>query len=296
LDENANGLQDVSELGVAGVVVKAYNIDNEEMGSVVSDETGSFNIDYLRKNAHYLEFIPPQSYGFTSPNVYNDDRDSDVDGANGYGTTALYPLQPGQNKDLDAGLVLSTLPLELTKFYGENLDQFNKLEWETEREVNSDKFIIERRYEHDQNFSSIAEMKAAGQSTDRMDYEILDYNIPKEGLYYYRLKQLSTDGQSFVSQIIAIDVIRSTDQNIQIYPNPSDGLFNIEFSLLESKMISIDLLDSKGKLIRKNLHRDHADKGYFREVFNLVDLEEGVYSLNIQIGELSYNKRMVIVR
>jgi hypothetical protein len=296
LDENYNGMQDAGEPGVAGVVVKAFTIENVEMGTVTTDDSGQFNIDYLRKDAHYLEFTPPSNYGFTVSNYGGDDIDSDVDGGNGYGTTSNYPLQPGEHKDLDAGLILGTLPIELTDFWGENRVNFNFLEWETEREVNTELFTIERRFETEDDFTKIGEVKAAGLSLTANVYDLKDYNIEKDGVYYYKLQQINKDGKSTYSKVVAIVVDRSENTDIKLYPNPARDRFELELGLIRNNHVKVDILDAQGKLVRVNLVDSELTTGFYKQVVDINNMAEGVYTVQIQIGDEIINKKLVIVK
>jgi hypothetical protein len=296
LDQNYNGMQDPSEPGVPGVVVKAFTIDNVLMGETTTDENGQFNVDYLRKNAHYLEFNPPANYGFTIANYGGDEIDSDVDNMNGFGTTANYPLEPGMHKDLDAGLILGTLPLELTDFWGENRVNFNFLEWATEREFNSEMFTIERRFENEESFTKIAEVKAAGVSLDPNQYELKDFNIEKDGVYYYKLQQINKDGKSTYSEIVAIVVDRSENADIRLYPNPARDRFEIELGLIEQNHVRVDILDAQGKLARVALVDSELATGFYKQVVEIENLAEGVYTVQIQIGEEIINKKLVVLK
>ena len=82
LDENENGGQDAWEMGVGGVCVRLVNAANREVISeTTTDSNGYYAFD--RPNLDVLiQFVKPEAYEFTKPDVGDDDRDSDAD-ANG---------------------------------------------------------------------------------------------------------------------------------------------------------------------------------------------------------------------
>ncbi|MCU0345365.1 MAG: hypothetical protein MUC59_00370, partial [Saprospiraceae bacterium] len=124
-DLDHDGLQDFSESGVAGVIVKLYNLGNDgQQGGgddalVLADTTnadGFYGFENLVPGNYYLQLdmaaLPP---GFlASPqNQGNDLIDSD---ATADGKTATFTLSPGQtNTSLDFGIYKAIYDLSLTK-------------------------------------------------------------------------------------------------------------------------------------------------------------------------------------
>jgi len=297
LDEDYNGIQDIGEPGVEGVTVTAYTINNIQMGSVQTDDNGNFNIDYLRKDAHYLKIEAPAQYGFTIANEGNDETDSDVDGMNGYGTTANYVLFPGEHKDLDAGLTLGSLPIELTSFYGENRGDFNFIAWETAREQNCDYYILERRFEDESTFSEIGKVKATGNTLETSKYDMNDHNIGKDGVYYYRLINVDFDGKESMSKIIAILIQRGIDNDdLNVFPNPAFNKFEIEMTMMNDSQVVIDMLDAQGRIVMKNVVNEYLKAGMHKHQVQLNNVAEGIYSLHIKQGDKLIKRKLVILR
>ena len=108
----------------------------------------------------------------------------------------------------------TTLPIELLYFNGEIKDNDIFLKWATATEKDVDKFIIEKTYDG-QSFIKVTEVKAIGNSTNTNFYETIDYNETKE-IVYYKLIELTVDGQKIDKNIIAIS--RKNQNNpIQIF-------------------------------------------------------------------------------
>ena len=75
-----------------------------------------------------------------------------------------------------------------------------------------------------------------------------------------------------------------------IYPNPSKGIFNIQFNSNSSNEISLNVYDMRGR----NVHQDtFQNKGLINEVVNLENLQSGVYLIEVQDGVKKVTKKIV---
>jgi uncharacterized repeat protein (TIGR01451 family) len=103
-DLNGNGIQNVGEPGLPGVVVNLYRADGTLYGTTTTNSTGYYIFENLYPGDYYVGFVGPNGFELTLPNVGADISDSDVDGSNGAGTTATTTLVSGE-RDLtwDAG-------------------------------------------------------------------------------------------------------------------------------------------------------------------------------------------------
>lgn len=95
------------------------------------------------------------------------------------------------------------LPVELSYFDGEIINDINVLRWETESENNSDVFEIE--WSNDGEYwRLIGDVKAVGNSTQLIKYNFTHKDYIN-GINYYRLVQIDFDGKSEIFGPIAID-------------------------------------------------------------------------------------------
>ncbi len=109
LDQNADGDQSPEERGVGGVCVKLYDEDGQLIQETSSDSNGyyAFNVG---PGTHSVEFVKPEGWEFTEPNVGLENKDSDADQATG----RIDAVQVEADVRLwDAGLIppSGTLPL-----------------------------------------------------------------------------------------------------------------------------------------------------------------------------------------
>jgi hypothetical protein len=99
------------------------------------------------------------------------------------------------------------------------------LNWSTASERDNDYFTIERTIDGI-NFEKIGELKGAGTSSSRNDYQFADNN-PIKGISYYRLSQTDYNGEMEVFEPQSIEI--EDKNNISfVFPNPtSDSKINV---------------------------------------------------------------------
>ncbi|HAM23849.1 MAG TPA: hypothetical protein DCQ04_16600, partial [Actinobacteria bacterium] len=111
LDDNGNGLQDISEVGVNGVKVELYGDNGNLISSTVTGddfstavtEVGYYQFAGLKAGNYHVKFVAPTNYQFTTQDVGGSDaNDSDADAL---GLSQTVPLAAGEsNQTIDAGI------------------------------------------------------------------------------------------------------------------------------------------------------------------------------------------------
>jgi hypothetical protein len=98
------------------------------------------------------------------------------------------------------------LPVELSEFYAVKDKNSNKIKWTTESEMNSSHFILQRSSTGEfTQFNNIATLVAAGNSTQTINYQHIDFNFEQNFINYYKLIQYDFDGYYKEYAIIAVD-------------------------------------------------------------------------------------------
>jgi hypothetical protein len=97
---------------------------------------------------------------------------------------------------------ISALPVELLYFEGNAYPGYNKLDWATASEWNSDYYEIFESLDGI-NWRLIKTIDAAGWSNQTIYYST-NASVEKSGIYYYKLKQLDYNGDFKVYDIIAV--------------------------------------------------------------------------------------------
>jgi hypothetical protein len=104
-DLDADGIQDASEVGAAGVTVRLLDSGGTVIATTATDGSGLYGFTNLMPGTYSVEFVKPAGFNFTLANAgANDAVDSDANTSTG--KTGTYVLASGQsNLTVDAGLV-----------------------------------------------------------------------------------------------------------------------------------------------------------------------------------------------
>jgi hypothetical protein len=196
----------------------------------------------------------------------------------------------------DNCLALQVLPIDLTAFEGENRGSFNLLYWSTEREVASDVFKIERRFESEDNFRQIGSVKAAGYSFENVDYSFSDFDIERDGIYYYRLAEYDLNGKKQLSKVVAINVERVERDKISVFPNPAVDKFGVTLDIASSKNVELELYDVDGNLLKDAIISGELVKGVYTREVDIKKYPEGVYTLKLISGEELITRKIIKIK
>lgn len=83
--------------------------------------------------------------------------------------------------------------------------------------------------------------------------------------------------------------------NINVFPNPFSGQFNLEFELGEATQMEVKLFDAMGRQIKTLLAKEKIPEGRHRFSFDETDFPTGVYWLKINLGQQCFNRRIIKV-
>lgn len=170
----------------------------------------------------------------------------------------------------------ASLPVILTNFSAVDIQGEIQLNWTTEIEIATDKFVIERS-QTGQNFESIAELSSMGSSTIGHEYVMNDPK-PIIGDNYYRLKIVDLDG-SFNYSNIRLVRYKSGESIITVYPNPAVSRERITVKWLpraDEESTYLNIVDVNGQ----NLHRKIIFEG--TNYIRLPYLLDGVYYITVE--------------
>lgn len=135
------------------------------------------------------------------------------------------------------------LPVELLSFEGYGLENDNLLIWKTASEHNNEYFLVERSTDGIQ-FEIIGRVNSKGNGNSILKYEFADKNVPYQ-LFYYRIRQVDTDGNSTKSGIVAVK--RTNVSQVSYYPNPTLEDLNLDIVANNESDFKIVVADISGK-------------------------------------------------
>ena len=84
----------------------------------------------------------------------------------------------------------------------------------------------------------------------------------------------------------------NSDKFFNVYPNPSNGLFNLSFgSSIQSDVVNIEVTDAQGKLVFKNQINSIQN---FLTTLDLSGNASGIYMLRISTSESVWTEKLNI--
>lgn len=194
--------------------------------------------------------------------------------------------QTGGTGATDCSIVL---PVDLLSFEGKKKNNGINLSWETASESNSDYYTIERFALGQGSNKYIGTVDAAGNSSSVLSYEIFDDNV-EPGRYMYRLTQYDLNGEVGEKKNIIVDVKTETDLNI--FPNPTSNIVNLNLTSDISDSHTIVIYDLSGRQVFSQTM--DINKGYNDFVIS-PNLKNGAYVLKIANKHgLIHSERLIV--
>lgn len=162
-------------------------------------------------------------------------------------TGGLTPLQiSSTDAPINGGTCFDIIPVKLSAFNVQKINNIVKLSWTTEQELNSKEFIIERSI-NGNTWTTIATVAAAGNSNSRLNYTSTD-NSPVKGINFYRIRSVDFDNRFDLSATKS--VLFNSAVEVLVTPNPAKDIVNV-YMADNNRTVNILLLDASGKVVKK---------------------------------------------
>lgn len=183
---------------------------------------------------------------------------------------------------------VSSLPVELVEWKGKNEPKSNVLNWLTASESNSSHFEIERS-DDSQKFTSIGQVKAAGQSSQKQFYSFTDANPLL--VSYYRLKQVDLDNKVAFSSVITLQKQKNAFKINNLYPSLVHDKLTLDVSTPNTKSLELSIVDVLGRTIwSKQISNFEGD---LVETIDVGTLNSGAYFLHIRNESSVLNQQFI---
>ena len=183
------------------------------------------------------------------------------------------------------------MPVELTLLNSKCLSNGIEINWQTASEYNSAYFDVEKSRDGT-SWSLINTIPAAGNSTSSINYSVLDNEKSENELVYYRLNQFDQDGKSKVYGPISASCEGSSDFDVSVFPNPSNGLVFIKVFNSIPQTIEINLIGTDGKNISS--FEKTIESGINILPMSYSSLKTGMYIVKIISTNKVYNQQLII--
>ena len=189
----------------------------------------------------------------------------------------------------------SWLPVQLTNFTVEKAATITNIAWSSASEINISRFEIQAAKTNEafinNNFSVIASVNSHGASTQSQLYNYADNDPAKHGVYYYRIKSVDQFGNYAYSKVIP--VLYSNDLNWHIYPNPSDGLYKMEYQVTNGERFKLAIYNVTGQLIKT---QELVGNGFIQQAeINIKNktIASGIYIIRVSANKKAYYFKLV---
>ncbi|MEM8889241.1 MAG: LamG-like jellyroll fold domain-containing protein [Bacteroidota bacterium] len=171
------------------------------------------------------------------------------------------------------------LPVEFLSFKALNTVNGISLDWETTQEINNSGFEVQTSSDLN-NWEALGFVAGKGAVTEINSYNFL-HTSPRKGQNYYRLKQIDINGAFDFSELVS--VYSSGLGILNIYPNPSQSLLNIDGIDVEN--VRYRILDNTGRtVIKSELDSNQID---------ISTLANGLYFLSLDLPGENIVQRIV---
>ncbi len=184
----------------------------------------------------------------------------------------------------------SALPIKLVSFDAAPKANVVETNWITSLEISNDYFTVERSKDGS-NFTEVARITGAGNSTVSNTYRAVDEN-PLKGISYYRLRQTDFDGQYTYSNLVAVTMDEKA--GFKLFPNPAQNEFYVNVSN-PSGDIQMNVYDLAGRLVYGNTFP--VNEGASNQTVSVTtadNLPSGVYFVNVSAKGTEFNEKLMV--
>ncbi len=183
----------------------------------------------------------------------------------------------------------TVLPVTLIDFTVTSQPAALVLSWSTTIEINNKGFMLEKSVEG-LHFKDLQFIAAKGNYGIGGAYSFTDNLVQPGKVYYYRLRQIDSDGKTFYSSIKKGSIAVGNGIQISLNPNPGSDHINI-FISGTNNTASIILINAGGQKI-KQVSGINAFDGIYN--LTLPTVPKGVYNLLIILPEGSFSRKIII--
>ena len=176
------------------------------------------------------------------------------------------------------------LPIELISFTALCDKQNVILKWSTATETNNLYYSVERSNEGI-NWQVAGTVAGAGNSFSQQTYTFRDIQVANKA-FFYRLKQTDIDRNYKYGNILYVKNCTKEANNLSIYPNPSNGKFELLITGNTGQVHSIEIFNLQGQKL--------YESAGVQLKFDLSNQVPGIYFMRVQQNSKNHNLKFVI--
>jgi hypothetical protein len=185
------------------------------------------------------------------------------------------------------------LPITLLSFTAQLKQENVALDWTTASEVNSDFFTVLRSADG-VNFDEIGQVKASGNSNNKINYSFLDTQ-PLDGISYYKLKLTNLNASSQDHNIVSVNFSKERHAIFSIFPNPGNGQFTFDFTGIENNHeIAVTGVSESGAIVFNQIFYSRSID-HEQVQINLGDkISKGIYYFTIESEGIKQTIKVIV--
>ena len=178
------------------------------------------------------------------------------------------------------------LPVNLISFTGSRRNEVSQLQWQVTKEVNTEKYVVERSSDG-RRFSPIGMVMATATGAAIYSYSFTD-NKPLAGTNFYRLKMMDRDGKTTYSGIVKTEF--GTGWQVTVSPNPAKNVLYLQSS--QAGNITVSLYDATGKKVKQFMALSFV-AGEVKQL-PLTGIVKGLYTVESQTGNSRFVSKLIV--
>ncbi len=183
-------------------------------------------------------------------------------------------------------MALTVLPVELLSFTATPEKNSVELDWVTVSETNNAYFDVEKSVDGSR-FEAIGKVAGAGTTAEKQNYQFTD-NVPVEGMNYYRLKQVDTNGDFDYSDIRTV-TFGKEGGSIQVHPNPAVEVTTVSFNGIEGEA-TIEVFDVLGQKVMTQ----NVPNGENAVTIDIQKLTSGTYLVQLSNNIQQLTQKLIV--
>lgn len=196
--------------------------------------------------------------------------------------------------ELGADEIPGVVPVELTSFTANLVENRVALSWSTATETNNSRFEIEKKMGNT-NWTNIGSIAGNGTSTKVHTYTFIDSKVDFVKATY-RIKQVDFDGSYSYSKEVEVSASAPVKFELnQNYPNPFNPVTIISYSIPVSSPVKLEVYSITGQRV-KILVDETQSAGLHNMKFDGSSLASGVYIYRLTAGKFVVSKKMQLIK
>jgi hypothetical protein len=151
--------------------------------------------------------------------------------------------------------------------------------WVTENEINTAKFIVERSSDN-RIFTDAGEKPAAGNYAGTSHYSLADdvSTLLNSTVVYYRIKAVDIDGKYSYSKVVVVRF--GIVKGVKVWPNPFADKLTIAVTSDKAAKVQVRIIDNAGRVMLQNIYTVARGSNQLN-LGGLQSLAKGTYIIEV---------------